>query len=59
MTNEKQKPAFYIFQQDVNGNSVQIGAAFRHKKGTGLNILIGKARFVAFSPKTQTQEAGA
>lgn len=55
MTNQtekqhKKKPAFYIYTQDA-GKSEYAGAAFRHKTGTGFNILIGKDSFVAFEPK--------
>lgn len=50
-SNEKQKPDFYIFAKDDNGGSKNIGAAFKHAKGKGYNIVIGKARYVAFPPK--------
>ena len=41
-------PDFYIF--DPN-NKNRLGAAFRHKKGDGFNIVIGKDRYVAFPPR--------
>lgn len=47
----KQKPAFYIFVKNADGQTVPIGAAFKHGKGTGLNLVIGQDRFVAFAPK--------
>ena len=49
----KQVPAFYIFAQDADGQSKRIGAAFRHNKGNGFNILIGNTRYVAFPPKAK------
>lgn len=55
-TTQKKKPAFYIFAKDQDGNSQRIGAAFRHKKGNGLNIIIGEARYTAFPPKAATGE---
>jgi len=62
MTNQtenqpKKKPAFYIFIQDA-GKSEYAGAAFRHKTGTGFNILIGKDSYVAFEPKSKSATTG-
>ena len=58
----KQPPAFYIFSQSQDGKSQRVGAAFRHSKGNGFNVLIGNTRYVAFPPKAQsatTEEKGA
>lgn len=51
-----QKPAFYIFSKDAEGNTKHIGAAFQHAKGKGINIVIGKERHVAFPPKAKQEE---
>ena len=61
-TKAKQAPAFYIFSQSQDGKNQRIGAAFRHSKGNGFNVLIGNTRYVAFPPKAQsatTEEKGA
>lgn len=45
------KPAFYIFNQNSNGEK-PVGAVFLHGKGNGFNIVFdNKSRFVAFPPK--------
>lgn len=49
----KQIPAFYIFTRDADGNTSRVGAAFKHGKGEGFNILIGNVRYVAFAPKSK------
>jgi hypothetical protein len=54
-TQTKAKPAFYIFTKDEEGNNQRIGAAFAHKKGKGLNIVINELRLVAFPPKENNQ----
>ena len=54
-TQSKVKPAFYIFKQDEEGNNQRIGAAFAHKKGKGLNIVINEQRLVAFPPKENNE----
>ena len=51
---EKQAPAFYIFSQSQDGKNMRLGAAFRHSKGSGFNVLIGNTRYVAFPPKAQS-----
>jgi hypothetical protein len=59
-TKEKQVPAFYIFATVAHGSQeelVRIGAAFPHKVGNGLNVLINGKRYVAFPPKAKTAEA--
>lgn len=48
---ENKTPDFYIFAKDEEGNSQRIGAAFKHAKGNGFNILIDKQRYSAFPPK--------
>lgn len=55
--NKTEKPAFYIFMKDAEGNSKHIGAAFKHASGNGINIVIGKARYVAFPPKPKKEES--
>ncbi|MEP7170123.1 MAG: hypothetical protein ABI855_12190 [Bacteroidota bacterium] len=49
----KKIPAFYIFEKGTDGNSKRIGAAFRHGKGSGMNIVINNTRYVAFPPKAK------
>ncbi len=49
----KQPPAFYIFTQSKDGKSQRVGAAFRHSKSNGFNVLIGNTRYVAFPPKVK------
>jgi len=51
------KPAFYIFTKDEQGNSIRIGAAFAHKKGKGLNLVIHDKRYSAFPPKSKPELA--
>ena len=56
-TKEKQIPAFYIFDTvEANGQkeNTRVGAAFRHKKGTGYSFLINGKRYAAFPPKVKT-----
>lgn len=48
---EKKKPAFYIFEEMPNGNSVYIGEAFNHKAGKGMHINIADRSYVAYPPK--------
>lgn len=56
-------PAFYIFETYIDDDGVEqsrrIGAAFRHKKGAGLNLVIGDHRLVAFPPKAKTEGVAA
>ncbi|MBS0646932.1 MAG: hypothetical protein JSR97_10145 [Verrucomicrobia bacterium] len=47
----KQKPAFYIFEQLADGQTRNIGAAFYHKKGNGINLVIAGKCYPAFPPK--------
>lgn len=53
--NKNKTPDFYIFVKDPEGNSTRIGAAFRHNKGQGMNILINEERYVAFPPKKKDE----
>ena len=59
-TKEKQIPAFYIFDTvEANGQkeNKRVGAAFRHKKGTGYSFLINGKRYAAFPPKVKATGA--
>ena len=61
-TKEKQIPAFYIFdtvESDGKKDSKRVGAAFAHKKGTGLTVLVNGKRYAAFPPKVNTAAAPA
>ena len=54
----KEVPAFYIFEQiekDGEKQSLPVGAAFPHKKGNGLTLLIDGKRLAAFPPKRLTE----
>jgi hypothetical protein len=54
---EKQVPAFYIFETAEAGGKKEtkrIGAAFTHKKGNGLTLLVNGKRYAAFPPKAKT-----
>jgi hypothetical protein len=55
-TQPKQKPAFYLFatvEIDGKKENKRIGAAFAHKKGNGMNVVIDGKRYAAFPPKAQ------
>lgn len=55
-TAEKQVPAFYIFETTEAGGKKEnkrIGAAFTHKKGKGLTLLVNGKRYAAFPPKAK------
>lgn len=54
----KQMPAFFIYDQDEEGNNLRIGAVFRHKRGQGFNILLDGKRYLAFPPKLKTDASG-
>ena len=59
-TKERQIPAFYIFDTVESGGKKEnkrVGAAFAHKKGTGLSFLINGKRYAAFPPKAKTAAA--
>jgi hypothetical protein len=49
------KPSYYIFAKDAEGNNQRIGAAFAHKKGKGLSIVINGQRYAAFPPKKNNE----
>ncbi|HLP55058.1 MAG TPA: JAB domain-containing protein [Fluviicola sp.] len=59
-TYQPKKPAFYIFNQNSQGEK-PIGAVFMHGKGNGFNIVfdedtvINKTRYVAFPPKPKPE----
>ena len=57
-TQPKQMPAFFIFSQAEDGKNRRIGAAFRHGKGNGFNVVIGNTRYVAFPPKATSAATG-
>ncbi len=44
------KPAFYIFMQE-EGRARCIGAAFRHKAGSGYSLVIHRRHYLALMPK--------
>ena len=50
----KTTPAYYIFEKGADGNNTRVGAAFKHGKGTGFNVLIGDKRYTAFEPKAKS-----
>jgi hypothetical protein len=55
-TKEKQAPAFYIFdtvETDGQKESKRVGAAFKHSKGNGYNVIIDGKRYAAFPPKAK------
>lgn len=55
---KKQAPAFYIFDTvEVDGQkeSKRVGAAFRHGKGNGYNVIIDGKRYAAFPPKAKSE----
>ena len=58
-TKTKQAPDFYIFENGADGakGGKQAGAAFAHKKGKGMTLLIGGKRYAAFPPKAKTATA--
>lgn len=57
-TKQKQVPDFYIFENGANGEKggKPAGAAFLHKKGKGLTLLIGGKRYAAFPPKEKSAQ---
>lgn len=53
---EKQVPAFYIFETvEAEGKkeNKRIGAAFTHKKGNGLTLIVNGKRYAAFPPRAK------
>lgn len=53
MTTNNNTPAFYLFAQ-IDGETKRVGAAFKHRKGNGFNVLINGQRFIAFPPNPAT-----
>jgi hypothetical protein len=56
-TTENKPPqlaAFYIYEESENG-LVPVGRAFKHQRGSGINILVDGKRLVAFPPKAKTE----
>ncbi|MEP6936176.1 MAG: hypothetical protein ABI988_19915 [Nitrospirota bacterium] len=49
-TKTKQIPNFYIFENAADGqkSGKPVGAAFAHKKGKGLTLLISGKRYAAY-----------
>jgi hypothetical protein len=56
-TDTTNKPALYIFTQQ-DGQTTRIGAAFKHKKGNGYNLVINGIRYSVFPPKAVTNKEG-
>ena len=55
-TKTKQIPSFYIFDEAAPKGGKPAGAAFAHKKGKGLTLLINGKRYAAYPPKAKTAE---
>lgn len=53
----KQAPAFYLFEQGEGKEMKRIGAAFKHGKGNGFNVVINGKRYAAFPPKAKPAPA--
>ena len=60
-TKTKQIPSFYIFENAADGQKAgkPVGAAFAHKNGKGVTLLINGKRYSAFPPKAKTAEPAA
>ena len=58
-TKTKQIPSFYIFDETAPKGGKPAGAAFAHKSGKGLTLLINGKRYAAFPPKAKTAEPAA
>ncbi|MEP7352506.1 MAG: hypothetical protein ABI824_04660 [Acidobacteriota bacterium] len=58
VTKQKQAPDFYIFENAAEGQQggKPVGAAFAHKKGKGMTLLISGKRYAVFPPKAKTQQ---
>ena len=54
----KQIPDFYIFENAADGQQCgkPVGAAFAHKNGKGVTLLISGKRYAAFPPKAKTAQ---
>lgn len=57
-TKTKQTPSYYIFENAADGqkSGKPVGAAFAHKNGKGVTLLIAGKRYSAFPPKPKTAE---
>ena len=56
-TKTKQIPSYYIFENAADGQPGKpVGAAFAHKNGKGVTLLINGKRYAAFPPKAKTAE---
>lgn len=57
-TKTKQIPDFYIFENAAVGQQrgKPVGAAFAHKNGKGVTLLISGKRYAAFPPKAKTAQ---
>jgi len=57
-TKTKQPADMYVFEQ-VEGSKENkiVGRIYRHKKGTGFNILLNGKRYSAFPPKAKPEAA--
>ena len=57
-TKTKQIPSYYIFENAADGHKSgkPVGAAFAHKNGKGVTLLINGKRYAAFPPKAKTAE---
>lgn len=57
-TKQKQAPDFYIFENAGEGQQggKPVGAAFAHKKGKGMTLLINGKRYAVFPPKAKTEQ---
>jgi len=57
-TKTKQAPSYYIFENAAAGQKggKPVGAAFAHKSGKGVTLLIAGKRYSAFPPKAKTAE---
>lgn len=53
---KQQKPSYHIWLEAPDGNKRYAGSAYKHKKGNGLNILIGGVQYLAFEPKNNGDE---
>lgn len=59
-TKTKQPADMYVFEAvDGQQQNKIVGRIYRHKKGTGFNILIGGKRYSAFPPKAKPEAAAA
>lgn len=57
-TKQKQAPDFYIFENAGEGQQggKPVGAAFAHKKGKGMTLLINGKRYAVFPSKAKSEQ---